>query len=198
MLFGLAAGVSPGPLLALVVSETVRHSRRQGMLVASAPLVTDAPIVAVSLLVLAQLRRSELILGIIAGLGALYVGYLAFENVGTRSVRLEVSRKTPHSLRKGVVTNLLSPHPYLFWITIGAPMVLDAAGESGPLGSVLYLVGFYVGLVGSKMGIALVVERSKRFLGSGAYLWILRALGLALAVFAVLFAREALRYFGVL
>ncbi|HRY44622.1 MAG TPA: hypothetical protein P5164_11830, partial [Thermoanaerobaculia bacterium] len=30
-------------------------------------------------------------------------------------------RAAPQSLRKGVIVNLLSPNPYLFWMTVGAP-----------------------------------------------------------------------------
>ena len=42
---GLAAGVSPGPLLALVVSATLERGFGAGLRVASAPLVTDLPII---------------------------------------------------------------------------------------------------------------------------------------------------------
>jgi threonine/homoserine/homoserine lactone efflux protein len=49
--------------------------------------------------------------------------------------------------------NLLSPNPWIFWATIGAP-ILVAAWSEAPAHAVGYLAGFYVALVG---GLALLV-----------------------------------------
>lgn len=54
-LLGLAAGFSPGPLLVLVISETLRHSVKEGVKVSIAPIITDTPILLVALFVLTQL-----------------------------------------------------------------------------------------------------------------------------------------------
>ena len=52
LVYGLSAGFSPGPLMALVISQTLKHGIREGAKVAMAPLITDLPIILVSLLVL--------------------------------------------------------------------------------------------------------------------------------------------------
>ena len=39
--FGLSGGLSPGPLLALVVAETLARGRSSGLAVAASPLITD-------------------------------------------------------------------------------------------------------------------------------------------------------------
>ena len=44
-LFGLAAGFSPGPLTVLVIGETLRHGLRSGLQVAIAPVLTDIPVI---------------------------------------------------------------------------------------------------------------------------------------------------------
>ncbi|MCX9013779.1 MAG: hypothetical protein OIN89_03135 [Candidatus Methanoperedens sp.] len=44
MIFGLTSGISPGPLLTLVISETLKNGSSGGMKVAVAPLITDIPI----------------------------------------------------------------------------------------------------------------------------------------------------------
>lgn len=49
---GFGAGVSPGPLLALVVRASLRHGRGAGLQVAASPLVTDLPIIILALTVL--------------------------------------------------------------------------------------------------------------------------------------------------
>ena len=58
MLLGLSAGLSPGPMLTLVVSQTLRHGIQEGVKVAFAPLLTDTPIVIACLLFLSISLRS--------------------------------------------------------------------------------------------------------------------------------------------
>ncbi len=193
--FGLAAGLSPGPLLALVVSQTVRHGPREGLKVAMAPLITDAPIVLLSVLVLSRLE-SDAVLGIIALAGGAFVAYLAIESLRTTRLAVGDEGSAPRSWRQGATVNALSPHPYLFWITVGAPILL-AAAANGPVGPAAFLVGFYACLVGSKVAVALAVGASRGALTGGAYPWIMRALGAVLAVFAVLLVREGLVLLGI-
>ncbi|MGD0905110.1 MAG: hypothetical protein ABR924_19595 [Terracidiphilus sp.] len=44
VLLGLFCGLAPGPLLALVLAQTLRHGAREGRKIALSPLVTDAPV----------------------------------------------------------------------------------------------------------------------------------------------------------
>lgn len=194
-LFGFAAGVSPGPLLALVITETLMHSRKEGILVAIAPVVTDVPIIAVTMYILSKLSNSDTILAILSLAGAVFIGYIAYESIMTRDVNLGIHQVKPQSIRKGVITNFLSPHPYLFWMTIGAPTVLKAF-QVNIASAVSFIAGFYVLLVGSKVLIALLVDRSKNFLKSRTYIYIIRATGIILLCFAVLFLKDGLRMLG--
>lgn len=58
VLLGLSSGLAPGPLLALVASETLRHGVRAGVRVALAPLITDLPIILTTILLLRPDRKS--------------------------------------------------------------------------------------------------------------------------------------------
>ena len=196
ILFGLVAGIAPGPLLTLLIVETLRHNKKEGIIIASVPVVTDLPIVLVSVLVLAQLSRSNLILGIISILGALFVLYLAYESISVKGIDLNAPHAEAHSFRKGIITNFLNPHPYVFWMTVGAPMILKAYKVS-LLSAVLYVGGFYVFLVGSKMIIALLIDQSKRFLESRFYIYLIRALGLMLLMFSLIFFKDGLKFLGI-
>lgn len=195
-IFGLAAGISPGPLLALVISETLRHSRKAGIFVAIAPLVTDVPIVLVSVLVLTKLANSHLI-GVISLLGALFIGYLAYESISVKGMDLESQTVKAQSFKRGIVANFLNPNPYLFWIGVGAPTVLKAY-KVNVFSVLLFIAGFYVLLVGSKIIVALLVDKSRTFLKSNVYIYTMRLLGLILLIFALLFVRDGLQLLGVL
>ena len=45
LVLGLGAGLTPGPLLGLVINETLRSGWRAGVLVAIAPLIADTLII---------------------------------------------------------------------------------------------------------------------------------------------------------
>jgi len=197
MLFGLVAGIIPGPLLTLVITETIKHNKKMGIFVAAVPVVTDIPIVFLSVYVLAKLSSFHFILGTISILGALFIGYLAYESITVKGIEIVPQKDEAHSFRKGFITNILNPHPYLFWITIGAPNVLKAYTLNF-LSAVFFVSGFYLSLVGSKIIVALIVDKSKTFLKSKVYVYIIKFLGLALLTFAVLFVKEGLKYFGII
>ena len=97
ILLGLAAGFAPGPLLVLVISETLRHNIKAGIKVSIAPLITDIPIIAISLLVLNRLANFKPILGCISILGGLFILYLGYESLKTTGVELDLSEPDPNS-----------------------------------------------------------------------------------------------------
>ena len=195
LLLGLSAGLAPGPMLALVMAQTVAHGAREGIKVALAPLVTDVAIAAVSLVVLAGIRDSGVLFGLISLAGGLYVLYLSWKIMRARPLDVGRGDTQPHSFRKGLLVNLLNPHPYVFWMTVAGPLILGAGRESA-LRSAAFLSSFYVMLVGSKVGLALVVGRSRDCLKSRAHVWIMRGLACLLAGFGVFLLRDALKYLG--
>lgn len=121
--------------------------------------------------------------------------YLGFENLRVRTSKFEVKLVKKDSLKRGVIANFLSPHPYLFWLSIGGPMIFESL-DVHISATVLFLSGFYGLLVGSKIGIALIVEKSKSLIESKYYLYVVRALGIALILFALVFVKEGLKLIG--
>ena len=75
---GISSGLSPGPLLALVISETLRHGVKAGVKVALAPIITDLPIIILTLLVLSKLSGFPEILGAISLAGGIFICTLGF------------------------------------------------------------------------------------------------------------------------
>jgi threonine/homoserine/homoserine lactone efflux protein len=190
---GLAAGFSPGPLLALVVTETLQYGWRAGIRVALAPVITDAPIIAVFFLVLKNVAHGPLLGAITLG-GAVFVAYLGISTIRAGKRLPGYSDEPPKSLRKAIVVNALSPHPYLFWASVGGPLLVRAA-ETRFFCGIAFLGGFYGFLVGSKVFLALLAGRSRSFFQGSAYAWTLRLLGLLLLIFAFCLLREGISLF---
>ncbi|HNT88553.1 MAG TPA: LysE family transporter, partial [Candidatus Hydrogenedentes bacterium] len=122
---------------------------------------------------------------------------LAYESFRTGALDPDAECAKPQSLSKGVIVNALSPHPYLFWLTVGAPIVVKAWADR-PIAAGGFVAGFYGFLVGSKVLIAVLVGNSRRFLTGRAYVCLMRALGALLLLFSVLLFRNALALLGVL
>ncbi len=196
-ILGLSAGFAPGPLLALVISETLQHDIRSGIKVALAPIVTDLPIILISLLILSKLSNFHALLGIISLGGGLFLLHLGVQSLGSQDVDMEIQGTSPKSLSKGVLTNLLSPHPYLFWLSVGAPTMTNAM-RSHPLAGVAFIGGFYLCLIGAKIVVAVLVGRSKAFLSGPLYHNIVRSLGLLLIILAGFLFYDGLKLLQVL
>lgn len=192
VLLGISAGLSPGPMLALVLAQTLRHGSREGCKVALAPLVTDAPIIFLALLLASRLAELRSGLGIVSLAGAIFVAYLAWESFIPVGQQIEAPVELPRSWFKGIVTNLLNPHPWLFWLTVGAAILAKAMAQSW-LVALAFLFGFYLFLVGSKVMVALLAGRSRTLLSGWPYQVAMRVLAVMLALFALLLFREGVR-----
>jgi threonine/homoserine/homoserine lactone efflux protein len=193
---GIGAGITPGPLLALIINETLRKGWRAGMLVALAPPLGDVVVVALCFLVLVRLPASLLpFLGIGGGL---YLLFLAWETLRTPVFALpqgEHHATTEHrrSLGKGLVVNLLNPHPYIFWLTVAGPFVTQSYQQSAFGAIAAFVGGFYGCLVGSKLLLALLVHGGRAQLHGRGYQLALRASGGLLCGFGVLLLWEGVR-----
>ncbi|MFC1819713.1 LysE family translocator [Thermodesulfobacteriota bacterium] len=193
-IFGLS-GLMPGPLLTLLVSETLKHGIKEGIKVAIAPLLTDLPIVLVTILILKHISDVLPVLGVISLLGAAFLVYLAIESISLKDTDVDTYNARPQSVKKGVITNFLNPSPYMFWFSIGAPTVVKAM-DTGLTAATFFIISFYTALVGSKVIVAVVTGRSRHFLKSRYYIYTIRLLGVVLLIFAILFIRNGLKYFG--
>nr|WP_292344034.1 MULTISPECIES: hypothetical protein [Methanohalophilus] len=94
-----------------------------------------------------------------------------------------------------MLANFLNPHPYLLWIAIGGPILFRTA-EVDRLARIMFIIGFYALLVGSKVMIALFVGKSRDFLKSKYYLHLFRSLGVLYLLFALFFIEQGLELLG--
>lgn len=118
---GLAAGLSPGPLLVLVITESLRSGWRAGVLTAAAPLLSDAVIVVGVLLLLQHLPARALpLLGVVGGLYIIWSAVNTWREAAATLSTDDQSKPPATALRRAIVVNILSP--------------LSMAGENGPPG----------------------------------------------------------------
>jgi len=197
IIIGLAAGLSPGPLITLVVSETLKNGKKEGIQVAFSPLISESPIILFVLVILSSVADNFIIIGAISLLGACFLIYLGLSNLRANVKESEDDHGKNNALLRGITTNLLNPNAYMFWLTIGGPRILES-NQVNLSATILFILGFYMMLVGSKTTVAIVVDKSKTLIKSKYYAYIIRALGIVLIVFAFIFMRDALEFVGIL
>src|SRR5918911_710816 len=188
---GLVSGVSPGPVLTLVVTETLKGGWVRGAAVAAGPLLADAPIVILAVTVMRRLPPSfEPAMSLAGGVFLLYLAITTALNA--RGAAPPRAKHSSGSARGGLVTGLLarglSPHPYLFWFLVGGTTLIQA-GQSSWWTAAAFLVGYYSTVVGSNVGLALVLHRWIGLLSDRVYRGVLLVSSLILVAYgAVLMA----------
>ncbi len=191
---GLAAGLSPGPLLTYTIVATLRGGWRAGVAVGSAPLLTDAPIIVLALLLLRAL--SPVVLQLLGIVGGAFLMYLGWETIRSAREVHAVGQAPDVNLRqevgRGVLVNFLNPNPYLFWGTVGGPLLLRAY-QHRPLDAASFIVVFYTLLVGSHLGLAFLVHRRRDWLQGRWYRRLLWLLGAILFILGVRWIAQGLR-----
>ena len=190
-ILGVVEGVKPGPLLTMVIRETLSGGLRAGVRTAAAPIFTDGPLVIVSLLAAGWISTQPTILIAISILGAGYLLKMGLECFTIEPPPSDLAGiDVSDSFKRGILTNLLNPNVYIFWFLIGGPLMASVADEE-PLAPVAYALTFLVSIIMVKSLIALAFDRTRGNLSHSTYKAVLSLCGLAMIVFAAGFMFQA-------
>ncbi len=196
LLFGINAGVSPGPLFTIVITETLKNGFSGGVRVAVAPLITDIPILLLSLYFFSfHFNLEPLTLGAIINLaGGLILLWIGSKDFRTKEYALHVApgkSELKNSFKKGILTNVTNPSPYIFWILIFP----SAVSGYSTAHIIVFVLLFLFTVTGIKIIISYLISRYsidfiKRYL-----LAIVRGSGIILILFGINFIAHAILYF---
>lgn len=188
----LSGVMMPGPMLAVTVARSYR-SPYAGTLIALGHLLVELPVILLLYFGVAaflHLTWFRFALGI---LGGLFLIYLSISLFRTRAMRLE---QTPnpsyHSFAAGIMTSLLNPLFILWWLIVGAALVLNST-PFGPLGLVLLVVVHWLCDFTWLGGISITVHRTRHLWGERTQSTILALCSLLLLGFSGWFLWSALR-----
>ncbi len=147
-----------------MVVSTLQRGFGAGWRVSLAPLLADVPVVLVGVLVASALS-TDLLNAMAIGGGTVVAALGAWTIATARRVDADPGPAGPADLWKGVLVNIASPHPWLFWVVVGGPLVV-AGWREAPWRGVAFLAGFYLLLVGSKVVLAWIVARTRQHLSA--------------------------------
>ncbi len=191
MVLGFTAAAQPGPFQAYLLSQVTQHGWRRTLPATLAPLISDGPIVALMLFALRDVPASALAgIRFAGGAFILYLAYSAVRGYLESQAHEEESKQTSTDSNvgrssKGILhaslMNLLNPNPYIFWGTVGAPIVLDGWRIS-PGHAYAFMLGMYGLLIGG-LALFVVIFGKLGALSPQANRWLNGTSALALTVF---------------
>ena len=196
-LFGFSAGISPGPLTVLVIHSTLRSGIGAGVRIAIAPAMTDIPILAGAIVLNQATADSAIFITLVSFIGA---GFLFKLGISSWNEKLQIDReslerKPQKGVLDGIIANFLNPHPYLFWMTVGAPLILRQS--SHPIaGAALFMSSFLVVMISMKLMLAGIASRFRPLLNGNGYRVLARGSSIALVGFAIHFMMTGLTQIG--
>jgi threonine/homoserine/homoserine lactone efflux protein len=178
---GLSAAAAPGPLQAYLLAQSVRNGAARTLPVACVPLVTDPPLIAVVLAVLAQVPAGFVrALGVLGGAVVLWLGAGALRAAWAPPARAE-GRAPPAGFVRAMAVNFTNPNAWLWWSGAAGP-ILVSAWHASPWDAASFLAGFYLLLIGGNLTFVLLASRL-----AGAGPRVARGLGLLSGAALVLF-----------
>ncbi|MDX1643448.1 MAG: LysE family transporter, partial [Thermoanaerobaculia bacterium] len=128
--------------------------------------------------------------------GGVFVAWIGVQTILEARGPLAPGRVPPASTDRryawrGAVVNLLSPHPWIFWFTVGTPLMIERWSVVWwePIAFLTIFLGL---LVGCKVAIAWATSHGRRFAGTPGHRRALVVLGLLLIAFAVWLAWQGI------
>ncbi len=164
--FAAAAAIQPGPLQAFLLSSVAQKGWRRTLPASLCPLLSDGPIVLLTLLVLSHIPDAmSTVLQAAGGIFLLYLAWASYRQWMQKSApdETETIDSAPRTLMQAAAVNLLNPNPYLAWSLVMGPAVL-AAWRQSPADAAALVIAFYVTMV-AVLVCTILVFGTTHFLG---------------------------------
>ena len=184
---GVIEGIKPGPLLTMVIRETLSGGLRAGLWTAAAPIFTDGPLIIISLLAAAFLAEHESLLFVVTLAGGAFLAHMGIECFSLDPPNIDEHYPTPTgSFLRGIATNLLNPNVYVFWFLIGGPLMASAVQQEF-LAPIAYAGTFLITIMLTKAMIAYAFHRASGQISPTTYRGMLALCGVAMLCFSAKF-----------
>jgi threonine/homoserine/homoserine lactone efflux protein len=186
----LSGAMMPGPVLAMVVSETPRRGAFTGTRVMAGHFVLEAVLMAGLVLGLSTVLHNPTVIGVIAFAGGamlLWMGQGMIRSV--RRLTLAVEGGTARStnlLLAGITTSLSNPYWLLWWATIGLGYLVVGMRHGLP-GVLAFFFGHTLADVAWYTFVSAGLTLGRRFMSDKVYRGLVATCGLALIYFGAVF-----------
>lgn len=150
----LSGAIVPGPVFALVVSESLRVGKLAGPLIVLGHFIIEWIIIFMIFVGLGSIlysRDAVIAVSLIGGVALAFMGLRLIKtalhlridkNTGSSKMFLNKVRGSLHSLvALGFLSSCSNPHILLWWLATGAPMIVSSLSIAGLPGFLSFLLG---------------------------------------------------------
>lgn len=165
---GFSVASMPGPILALIATETLRRGAWPGAQTALAPMCVDACVMLPLVMVLQSSVPSGSGAVVIGLAGGAFLFWLGLQSLRAGPAPVvpaghRDTRRLPPFL-KSVLTQLMNPYAYIFWGTVGFAFVREGFDAHGLKGALSFPAGFWLGAGTMNFLVVYLVSRGRRYL----------------------------------
>ncbi|MCM8818470.1 MAG: LysE family translocator [Candidatus Omnitrophica bacterium] len=143
-LIGFSGAISPGPLLAITVEETIKRNYKAGPLIIIGHSILELLMVIFLIIGIGEFLKKEIVqnyLNIFGGFFLICFGVLTL--ISIKNINLcfsKISQNNYSLIFKGIFVSISNPYWTIWWVTIGI-IYLSFALPYGFLGIFLFFVG---------------------------------------------------------
>ncbi|MBN2160559.1 MAG: LysE family transporter [Spirochaetes bacterium] len=192
MVISLTGVMAPGPLAAVTVGKG-SGSPHAGVLIAVGHAIVEFPLMAAIFFGFGYIFSIPYVkpaIGIAGGAFLLFMAAGMFRSLRDGGVDAAADRRSP--VAAGAVLSIANPYFLIWWATVGAAMVMQAAGF-GVAGLVIFMVAHWLCDLGWSWFLSALSYRGGRFFGNNFQKAVFAVSGVALVGFGGKFLFDAVK-----
>lgn len=200
MVIGVALAAPIGPINIEIITRGIRHGFLNAWLVGLGALTTDtiyAVLVVSGLTPLADSPGLRFPLFLAGGLMLSYVALTSLRSARTTMTALDdATPRRGRSYVTGVLIAAFSPMGIVYWLSVGAALVVEAVDRVGTVGAPVLVGGVFLGLLAWVTSLSVLAQVARRFVTGQGMRWVTGASGIIILGFAAYFFLQAFRSVG--
>ena len=192
LLIGFSGAASPGPLLALSIKETLHNGWKAGPLIAIGHSILELFVVIGISVGINQVFDSNFIAKTISLFGGIMLIILGIQTIiSNKEVDLNDTNETSNLnsktlLLQGALVSLSNPYWFIWWVTIGATLIINAS-DQGVLGIASMYIGHILADIVWYTAVSLILVSGFKFLSNKIYHYLLLFCGIFLCLMGIYF-----------
>ena len=192
LLIGFSGAASPGPLLALSIKETLHNGWKAGPLIAIGHSILELFVVIGISVGINQVFDSNFIAKTISLFGGIMLIILGIQTIiSNKEVELNDTNQTSALnsktlLLQGALVSLSNPYWFIWWVTIGATLIINAS-DQGVLGIASMYIGHILADIVWYTAVSLILVSGFKFLSNKIYHYLLLFCGIFLCLMGIYF-----------
>lgn len=196
----LSGAVVPGPVFGITVTESLRRGFVAGPLIVLGHLLVEVVILFLVFLGLGSVLGSELVqlaIGYVGGLMLMVMG--AFLVKSSRNVHMDAGSEKNSKLSShgpviaGFLASASNPHFFLWWVTIGLPVMYRSVQLAGLAGFIAFSLGHAAGDLAWFGFVSYTVHGGRKFLSARVIKYIILGSAVFLEILGASFIYSAIQ-----